>query len=242
MATGESEGSGLLIQIRSEEVLALSAQEMREVDRIMVEELHVDLLQMMENAGRSLAELAIRRFGGSRVTVLAGPGGNGGGGLAAARHLHNRGVAVRVTPAHPAGETSPAAARQLDILRRIGIPVFQEPEPADLVVDALLGYSLRGDPQGRVAELIEWANAQPAPILSLDTPSGLDVTSGMAATPCVRATATLTLGLPKTGLLHAPEVGELYLADISIPQVVYERLGVRVPVLFASGQIVRIAR
>lgn len=136
---------------------------------------------------------------------------------------------------------SPDAARQLDILRRIGIPVSEESEAADLVVDALLGYSLRGNPQGRVAELIEWANAQPVPILSLDTPSGLDVTSGRTGTPCVRATATLTLGLPKTGLLHASEVGELYLADISIPPKVYERLGVRVPVLFASGQILRIA-
>src|SRR2546425_4028407 len=75
-------------------VPALTADQMREVDRAMVEDLHIELIQMMENAGRALAGLAMRRFGPDSPVVLAGPGGNGGGGLVAARQLSNRAGAI----------------------------------------------------------------------------------------------------------------------------------------------------
>jgi len=219
---------------------ALTADQMREVDRVMVDELHIGLIQMMENAGRNLADLAQHRYLPAEVVVLAGPGGNGGGGLVAARHLANRGVQVRVVLA---GEDSqvPAAQRQLDILRRMDVPISAEPpDHSDVVVDALIGYSLRGNPRGRAASLITWANARPTPVLSLDTPSGLDVTTGVAATPCVRADATLTLALPKLGLVGSPEVGDLYLADISVPAQVYVRFGYTVGHPFARGSLVEL--
>jgi NAD(P)H-hydrate epimerase len=77
--------------------------------------------------------------------------------------------------------------------------------------------------------------------LALDVPSGLDVTTGLAGSPCVKATATLTLALPKAGLLVAPElIGRLYLADISVPRLVYERMGLRVGDLFAGGAVVEV--
>ena len=107
-------------------------------------------------------------------------------------------------------------------------------------MDALIGYSLRGDPTGRTAELIEWANDQASPTLALDTPSGLDVTTGHAADPCIRADATLTLAVPKVGLLDAAEVGALFVADISVPAVVYKHLGVTAPSLFGADTIVEI--
>ncbi len=220
---------------------ALSADQMREVDRLMVEELRIDLLQMMENAGRSLAELVLARFAPSSVTVLAGAGGNGGGGLAAARHLANRGTGVAVVLSRPEDLTS-VPAHQADILDRMGVPVSPEPRPADLVVDALVGYGLRGDPRGRTAELIGWANGQRSPVVSLDNPSGLDATTGRAGDPCIQATATLTLALLKRGLLAAAEVGELYLADISVPPWLYDRVGVPRPPAFGSGGVVRLAR
>jgi NAD(P)H-hydrate epimerase len=132
-------------------------------------------------------------------------------------------------------------ARQLDMVQRMGLAVVDEPPPADLVIDALIGYSLRGDPTGRAGELIGWANSQPVPVLALDVPSGLDATSGRAGVPCVRAAATLTLALPKTGLARAPDVaGELYLADISVPQVLYERMGIEVGPLFADGPVLKL--
>ena len=92
----------------------------------MVEDLGIELLQMMENAGRSLAEVALRRFARSRVTVLAGRGGNGGGGLAAARHLANRGAVVTVVLSHPPEELSPTGRRQLDIVSRMGVHISDE--------------------------------------------------------------------------------------------------------------------
>ena len=218
---------------------AVTADQMREIDRIMVEELHIELVQMMENAGRTLAELAITRFSPSSVTVLAGPGGNGGGGLVAARHLANRGCQVQAVLSDP-GRLTPVPAHQADILTRMGVTLASRPSAADLVIDALIGYSLRGDPVGTAAQLITWANDQAAPILALDTPSGLDLTTGTAGSPTVGATATLTLALPKVGLLDAPSAGELYLADISVPPLVYQRMGITVPPLFRQSSLLQI--
>jgi NAD(P)H-hydrate epimerase len=219
---------------------ALTAEQMREVDRIMVEELHIELAQMMENAGRGLAALVLRRCRSGAVTVLAGAGGNGGGGLVAARHLANQGLDVAVTLTQPAAAFRGVPGRQLDIVARMGIPVVPEPQPAALVVDALIGYGLQGAPTGRTAELIDWANAGTSTIVALDVPSGLDATSGVPATPCIRASATLTLALPKVGLLDAPQTGDLFLADISVPPLVYRRLGLSVPPLFKKGPIVAV--
>src|SRR6516225_7224244 len=108
-----------MITVEGRDVPALTTDQMREVDRAMVEDLHIELMQMMENAGRSLAQLAIARFAPARVTVLAGPGGNGGGGLVAARHLLNRGRTVSVVLSDPDALT-PVPAHQADILARMG--------------------------------------------------------------------------------------------------------------------------
>jgi NAD(P)H-hydrate epimerase len=220
-------------------VPALTTDQMRDVDRAMVEDMHIELVQMMENAGRNLAQLAITRFSPTTVTILAGPGGNGGGGLVAARHLANRGCQVQVVLSEP-DRLTPVPAHQADILARMGVSLASRPATADLVIDALIGYSLRGDPAGTAAELITWANDHTAPVLALDAPSGLDLTTGVVGTPAVWATATLTLALPKVGLLDAPSVGELYLADISVPSLVYERIGVAVPELFRQSSLLRI--
>jgi NAD(P)H-hydrate epimerase len=137
---------------------------------------------------------------------------------------------------------SEVSHHQLDIVRRMEIDVRDEPRRADLVIDAILGYSLQGDPRGRAAELIGWCLAQSAPVCSLDTPSGLDVTTGEPRRPCVRATATLTIALPKAGLARASDnVGVLFVGDISVPPALYERLGLGMPHdLFADGPIVRL--
>ena len=219
----------------------VTAKQMREVDRVAVQDLGLLLIQMMENAGSRLAELAIARFGPAGVVVLCGRGGNGGGGLVAARHLANRGVAVHVVLADDPSRLGDVPRHQLSILDVMGVRVDREPAEADLVIDALIGYSLHGDPRGRAAELIRWANGQEAPVLSLDLPSGLDATTGAVGEPCIRATATLTLALPKTGLASAEEfAGELFLADLSIPPAAYAKLGVRLGPIFASSPILRL--
>jgi NAD(P)H-hydrate epimerase len=214
---------------------------MREVDRSAMEQYGLGLIQMMENAGLHLAELAIDRFRPSAVEVLCGVGGNGGGGMVAARHLANRGVRVHVSIAEVPDRLGQVSRHQFSILQRMGVDVDREPTGSGLVLDALLGYSLRGDPRGGAAALIRWANGQGIPVCSLDVPSGLDATTGEVGDPCIRATATLTLALPKTGLEARTDlVGELYLADISIPSALYAGMGIRVPPIFAQGSILRL--
>jgi NAD(P)H-hydrate epimerase len=221
-------------------VPAVSAVQMREADRIAAEEFGLGILQMMENAGRNLALHVIEMLGRAkgRVAVLAGSGGNGGGGLCCARHLHNRGFEVEVVLSK-APETLRGAARaQLNVLCAAGVqPVAAEQAAAviaqsELTVDALVGYSLRGAPRGRVAALIEICNRQSRRTLSLDVPSGLDATSGQARGAVVHGERTLTLALPKTGLRHT--LGALYLADIGIPPEVYESLGISFEPFFGA--------
>ncbi|MEJ2746645.1 MAG: NAD(P)H-hydrate epimerase [Anaerolineae bacterium] len=238
-------------------VPALTTTQMIEVDRAMIEDYHIDLIQMMENAGRNLAHLARERFlqgnpRGQKVVVLAGTGGNGGGALVCARRLHNYGAAIRVFVTRPDSGFTPAPRHQLDIVRRMGIPVTLANEvdkgdgdTAVLIIDGVIGYSLRGNPRGAAAGLIRWANRQAAPILALDAPSGLDTTTGTIFDPTIRATATMTLALPKAGLLAetaVAHVGELYLADISVPPELYAgpALQLTVNAIFAASDIVRI--
>ncbi|MCZ7574033.1 MAG: NAD(P)H-hydrate epimerase [Ardenticatenaceae bacterium] len=236
----------------------ITVDQMREVDRLMVEEYGVTLLQMMENAGRGLAELTRRRLGGSaadrRIVVLAGKGNNGGGGLAAARHLHNWGALLQVVLASPREEMTAVASHQLDALDAAGVMIWGYGldsgaemvvrwDEAAVILDALLGYGLAGDPRGAYADLIRVANASRGPVISLDVPSGLDGTDGTIYSPTVDATATLTLALPKTGLIEGrPVVGDLYLADIGVPPALYSRMGLAVDSIFANDTIVPLGR
>ncbi len=233
-------------------VPTVSAEQMREVDRLMEEQYGIALLQMMENAGRNLAHLARGRYldddaRNRQILVLAGSGGNGGGGLVCARRLHNWGADVRVWLTKPADELGAVPRRQLGVLKAMGVPVSiaidGDLPAADLVVDAIIGYSLSGAPVGSAAALISAANRHAAPVLSLDTPSGLDTSTGVPHEPAIRADATMTLALPKTGLLAsaaAEHVGDLYLADISVPPALYSALGIAVGPIFARCDVVRL--
>ncbi|MDP1715787.1 MAG: NAD(P)H-hydrate epimerase [Anaerolineales bacterium] len=229
---------------------SLTTAQMIEIDRAMIEDYHIELIQMMENAGRNFAELARRQMGGAvkghSVVVLCGNGNNGGGGMTAARRLHNWGANVFVALTKSADGMRGVPAHQLDILKRMNIPIIEPaslPATVDLILDAIIGYSLSGSPRGTAADLIRWANMQNAPILALDTPSGLDTNDGQAYEPTIRATATLTLALPKQGLLNPqaqPYVGELYLADISVPPELYAKMGISVSPLFAESDLIRV--
>jgi len=214
------------------EVPAVTTAQMREVDRIAIEDTGPNLFQMMENAGRNLAGLALEQLGDrwqtATVVVLAGTGGNGGGGICAARHLANHGVAVKLCLAEPAGLGQVPAFQYKVFQSTDGIELPRDriaDVRADLILDALVGYSLGGAPRGAVAELVGWANGSGAPIVSLDVPSGIDATTGEAPGIAIAPRATLTLALPKLGL--ASRGGELVLADIGIPVAVYRRLSLR---------------
>lgn len=236
------------------EIPHLTTEQMVEVDRAMIEDFGIDLPRMMENAGRNLAHLARERFlggepEGKRIAVLAGAGGNGGGALVAARRLHGYGAEVQISLARRPEDMTPVAAQQLAMVEEIGIGVvvgLPRGDSFDLVLDGLIGYSLKGAPRGLSAQLIRWANEGAAPVLSLDAPSGLETTTGEIFDPAVRASATMTLALPKEGLFGlgaATVVGELYLADISVPRELYARDPLRLDVgpIFARSDVVRLA-
>jgi NAD(P)H-hydrate epimerase len=245
--------------IAADSVPTVTAAEMAEVDRLATDIFGISLLQMMEQAGSHLAELAVRRLGGDsrerRVLVAAGPGNNGGGGLVAARHLANRGARVRVVLARPARRLSEGGRHQLATLLEMGVSccmavydisdaeIDDELAQSDVVIDAVLGYRGRGAPHDEVATLVERIRTADDRILSLDMPSGLHPDTGEAAEPSIRAAATLTLALPKTGLLTdagRARTGDLYLADIGLPAALYRRIGLAMDTPFAMGRIVRL--
>jgi NAD(P)H-hydrate epimerase len=230
---------------------AITTQQMAEVDRLMIEEYGIQLIQMMENAGRNLAELARQMLGGDltgrRIIVLCGAGNNGGGGMAAARHLHNWGASVLVALTSAEDKLKEVPAHQWGTLKTMGVPEIDrlsKPDgPPDLIIDAMIGYGLQGNPHGRVAEWIRWANSQERPILALDTPSGLDTTTGNPGNPTIRARSTLTLALPKIGLTSPQAesyIGELYLADIGVPPELYGRIDIQIGPIFDRGMILKI--
>ena len=224
-------------------VTAVTAHEMRDVDRVAVEDVGLQLLQMMENAGRILA-WHVRDARDDDVIVVAGNGGNGGGGLTCARHLANRDIPTKVVLDRPPGELSGAAAHQSHILDEMNVSVtsgvesLADADERTTIVDALIGYGLSGDVRSPADEYIDWMNDFPGSTVSLDVPSGIDATTGETLGEAVAPARTVTLALPKTGL-DAP-TGELYLADISIPRTVYDRLGIEYEPPFGDDDWVRL--
>lgn len=216
----------------------LTKQQMIEVDRLMIEVYGIQLVQMMETAGRQLARLSVERFLGGKplgkkIVVLAGSGGNGGGALVCARILNTWGAKVEVVLSKSRDDYAGLILQQIEILESIPVQFrrwndLEQAGQSDLILDGIIGYSLKGAPRGAAAEMIRWANDQESPILALDLPSGLDASTGEVFTPAIQASATLALALPKTGLRTqvAGIVGELYLADIGVP-----------PALFASPSL-----
>ena len=182
----------------------------------------------MEAAGWQVA-----RFLSEPAAVVCGAGNNAGDGLAAARHLHRAGRLASVCCVD-ADRLKGPAARELEALRRVGVKVSSELvfEGATLVADAIFGTGLSRAPEGRFAAWINGINDAGLRVVAVDLPSGLDADSGVAYSPCVRADVTVTLGLPKSGMVvrDGPGVcGEVWVADIGIPAQAYAELGIDVP-------------
>ena len=232
---------------------------MAEVDRLAISEFGVTLLQMMEQAGSHLAEVVRLELGGDllnrSVVVVVGPGNNGGGGLVAARHLLNRGARVRVVLARPALRMSEAGRHQLATLIAMNaaccVATYDLADDelvevlgrADLIVDALLGYNASGAPSNEVGRLVGLIGDSGQPVVSLDVPTGLNPDTGAVAVPSIAATATVTLALPKTGLLRSEasaSAGRVYLADIGLPASLYATLGIDVGPVFGPGRILQL--
>jgi len=218
----------------------LTSRQVKEVDALAQERFGISVEWLMEAAGWQVARLCPEAS-----AVVCGVGNNAGDGLAAARHLHRWGKLATVC-CMDAGRLNGAAARELVALQRIGVQVSSELrlDGASAVVDAIFGTGLSRQPQGRFAEWIDAINSSRLRVIAVDVPSGLDADSGVAYAPCVEAHTTITLGLPKPGLLKGdgPRLsGEVWVADIGVPLEAYAAIGVAVPPdLFAQGEIVRL--
>jgi NAD(P)H-hydrate epimerase len=206
----------------------LSNRQVKEVDALTQQRFGISVEWLMEAAGWQVA-----RFCSGPTVVVCGVGNNAGDGLAAARHLHRWRKLAGVC-CLDAGRLKGAAAKELDALVRLGVDVSATLDlvNTELVVDAIFGTGISRAPEGRFSEWIETINASGARIVAVDLPSGLDSDTGVAYAPTVRADLTVTLGLPKPGLLSAdgPRLcGDVWVADIGVPFEAYVELGLQVP-------------
>jgi ADP-dependent NAD(P)H-hydrate dehydratase / NAD(P)H-hydrate epimerase len=153
-----------------------------------------DVEAMMERAGRGVAEAILAQYPHARkIACVSGKGANGGDGRIAAR-----------------------------ILRESGRDAVEElVDDADLVLDALFGTGFHGEPRPEAAELIRAMNAAPAPVVSVDVPSGVDASTGEVAGEAVQAAVTVTMHAPKVGLVVAP--GRFYAGEIEVVDIGLER-------------------
>lgn len=231
----------------------LSRVQVRQVDRIAIEEFGIPGVVLMENAGRSCAELLLNAEARGPVCLCCGKGNNAGDGFVMARHLANRGIDVDVLlfaePASLSGDaainyrildrTRAAAAEQSSVgeqhlrLQVLSLPADRDVlarclDEADWIVDALLGTGAEGAPREPYATVIEAINAAGRPVMAVDLPSGLDCDTGQSPGPCVRARLTATFVAQKPGFSEPavrPFLGDVCVIDIGVPPQVLARIG-----------------
>lgn len=215
-------------------------EEMRDIDKKAAETYGIPELLLMENAGHRVSEAAIELLGapaGKSIVVLAGTGNNGGDAFAAARHLVNSGVRVKIFEIGDPAHRKPSAATNRAIDEKMGIEIHALDSDrvwdrlsvamkfADLVIDGILGTGFAGELKKPVLRLIELVNGSGKRVLSIDIPSGVAADTGAVTSVAIEAAATLTLGLPKPGHFFCPGAectGELLVDDIGIPSVLLE--------------------
>lgn len=207
-------------------MLTLTRAQVRRIDELALSEYGIPGIVLMENAARAVADIAFRMTEDPErsVVIFCGGGNNGGDGLAAARHLHNLGVAVTIVKVFDESRLSPDAATHWRIVGAMKLPIiedFASLPKTQLIIDALLGTGVTQPPRERIASAIRAINAAGTPVLAVDVPSGLDCDTGQPiGDACVRATRTITMAAKKTGFLRPasyPFTGVVTVADIGCP-------------------------
>ena len=199
---------------------------MREIDRRALEEFDIPGIILMEHAGVAVVDVvrSLVRPEEGAVVIVCGSGNNGGDGLVAARHLANKGYPVAVYLAKAPEQFKGDALSNLKMLRHFPVLIKEFSEfPVDtvsIVIDALLGTGTKGEITGTCREAIDCLNRCGKPIIAVDIPSGIDADTGEILGAAVKASLTVTMALPKKGML-APAAkdhcGKVIVADIGIP-------------------------
>lgn len=216
---------------------SVTAKQMKKLDALAVKRYGIPALILMENAGRSAVEEALKMLpkkGLRRVAVLCGYGNNGGDGFVSARHLINKGIQVQVYLVGKKKEFSAEARVNYQILRKMrqkfrliksiaGFSKLQkEINRCHLIIDGIFGIGLKGKLDGFYQKLFSLLNASKLPILALDIPLGLDADTGKPLGNAIEATRTITFGLLKKGLAKKQArkfTGEISIGDISLPRI-----------------------
>ncbi|MBD3332051.1 NAD(P)H-hydrate dehydratase [candidate division GN15 bacterium] len=217
--------------------LVTSAQ-MQKVDRETIDNVGIPGPELMENAGRGIAECIIEDLlstsPGAKLTVLCGKGNNGGDGYVVARYLHEAGFPVDMLYQGPYEKLSDDARLNFDRVKKLKLSMKEITEPSvlpdsldsEFIVDAIFGTGFSGSPRGITAEMIEYINIQPQTVIAVDMPSGLNADTGEAEGSVVEADYTYTLALPKFGLFVSPGrelAGVVSVVPIGIPDGVVEQ-------------------
>jgi hydroxyethylthiazole kinase-like uncharacterized protein yjeF len=214
----------------------LTSAQMKEIDRLTIEEVGIPGPVLMENAGiqifRFLQTVILPYVDEDKIVIVSGKGNNGGDGLVIARHLWNNGMAPHVLLLGSKAEVRGDAALNLRIVENIGLPIREVNSDADwkaqrrrlkdasLIIDAIFGTGLSKPAEGIYARAIEDINRSAAFKVAVDIPSGLSSDSFEIIGPAVKADVTVTLATPKIAHVLPPAeewVGELMIADISVP-------------------------
>jgi NAD(P)H-hydrate epimerase len=212
----------------------LTRAQVREVDRIAIEDYGLPGVVLMENAARGAADVAMQMLPqpGS-VLIFCGAGNNGGDGLAIGRHLSNRNYDVRIILAADPAKLRGDAQINFRVIQAMKLPIIPAKEflesssRGDLLIDALFGTGLTRAIEGDAATLIGWMNASPAPTLAIDLPSGLDADTGEPTGPCVRADRTVTFVAEKKGFENPTAVeylGDVTVVDIGAPRAIVDQV------------------
>lgn len=217
----------------------VTAAEMQNIDKLASENYGIPGIVLMDQAAKAVADVALRQENFSdnsngKIVVFCGKGNNGGDGFGAARYLANAGLQTAVFLVNATfNDLQGDAALEADMLRKAGIPInsilteedlsFAEVKSlrADLIIDAMLGTGFKGELRGLYKSVCSMINSLEKVVLAVDVPTGVDADFGTRAENAIWADMTVTMALPKTGLLLYPgkeNVGELILADIGMPE------------------------
>lgn len=210
-----------------------SCDEVRKIEQRAID-IGMSSLLMMENAGRSIAELILQSPPEGPCVILCGKGNNGGDGLVIARHLDNAGAQVRVLVFAEEKDLSHDAKIHFNILRQsdVEVHVFPEDKPnrtaieekwneAELIIDAIFGSGLQGALRAPFDQIVTWVNEREANVLAVDVPSGIHGDTGKAEGPAIRAQQTCCMISIKKGLLEPGSrawTGQLHCYDVGVPR------------------------
>lgn len=213
----------------------VTSYEMAEIDRLTIENYGIPSLVLMERAALAVTRHVLE-LNPQNVIILAGPGNNGGDGIACARLLKDKIKKIKVFQLFPE-KLSTDCKTQLDVARKFGVSIFEgypkeeEILQADVVIDAIFGTGLKRAVEGELANFIEKLNSFKKFVLAVDIPSGVSSDTGEILGVAVKASITVTFGLPKRGHLLFPGrdyTGELFLEDIGFPKELTESEALKV--------------